>query len=84
MKNRKACIIIFFIVLGALISCNEDLATESGQDSEIFLLPEDQVRLSNDPDKTELFFTTKCSFSQIITNLSPNSGFGRTVLMFFS
>jgi alpha-L-fucosidase len=76
MKKHKVCIIILFIVLGALISCNEDLATESGQESEIFLLPEDQVRLSNDPDKTEIFRDAGLG---LFIHWGPNSQIGSEI-----
>jgi alpha-L-fucosidase len=78
MKNQKVCIIILFLLSGILFACTGEQATESRQESEsnIFLLPEDQVRLSNDMEKTEIFRDAGLG---LFIHWGPNSQIGTEI-----
>ena len=58
-KGKTAfCLLIVFLAIGSLPSCSpREPAESSGPNAErrVDLLAEDQVRLSNTPEKTEIF-----------------------------
>ena len=51
----KSWILILVVFPIFIISCNTNQVPENNRKSPSLLIPEDQVRLSNDPDKTDIF-----------------------------
>jgi hypothetical protein len=82
MQKRKIPWItfyVYFILLGFLVfvfSCARDQAPDSHLESQVPLLSEDRVRLSNDPDKTEIFRDAGLG---LFVHWGPNSQVGSEI-----
>ena len=84
MKNKLARISLLilvgdFILVCSLIfffSCDSNDFTYKDSNSQIQVLPEDQVRLSNDPDKTDIFRDAGLG---LFVHWGPNSQMGSEI-----
>jgi alpha-L-fucosidase len=55
MYTEKSWIIFLAIILAVLSACKTNKISDNSSESPVILIPEDQVRLSNDPEKTDIF-----------------------------
>jgi alpha-L-fucosidase len=76
MKMQNCCILFLLIFMSFLFSCEKDQAPDNQSVSPIPLLSEDQVRLSNDPDKTEIFRDAGLG---LFVHWGPNSQMGTEI-----
>jgi alpha-L-fucosidase len=72
--RKKRISVIFFLIF--LISCSTNQVSENQQESAVPLIPEDQVRLSNDPGKTEIFRNAGLG---LFVHWGPNSQVGSEI-----
>ena len=72
--QKKRISVIFFLIF--LISCSTNQVSENQQESAVPLIPEDQVRLSNDPSKTEIFRDAGLG---LFVHWGPNSQLGSEI-----
>jgi alpha-L-fucosidase len=73
---HKVYLIILFVFVSFLSSCNKNQDPDSHANSQVPLLPEDQVRLSNDPAKTEVFRDAGLG---LFIHWGPNSQLGTEI-----
>ena len=73
---KKEWLLIVFVFMNFLISCNKDHPAASTIERQVQLLPEDQVRLSNDPEKTEVFRDAGLG---LFVHWGPNSQLGSEI-----
>ena len=76
MRIPKSILFILFISIGLIISCDKDTSLEGTVERQVQLLPEDQVRLSNDPEKTEVFRDAGLG---LFVHWGPNSQVGSEI-----
>jgi alpha-L-fucosidase len=76
MGMKKSWLIFFLLLVSFFISCANDRMPKSQPEQQVFLLPEDQVRLSNDPDKTEVFRDAGLG---LFVHWGPNSQVGSEI-----
>ena len=76
MRIPKRILFILFIFIGLIISCDKDQSREGIVERQVQLLPEDQVRLSNDPEKTEVFRDAGLG---LFVHWGPNSQVGSEI-----
>jgi alpha-L-fucosidase len=72
-KNRS---IILLLLASFFFSCDRDQIPDSSLEQQVSLLAEDQVRLSNDPDKTEVFRDAGLG---LFVHWGPNSQVGSEI-----
>jgi alpha-L-fucosidase len=69
-------VLVLFFIIGFSYSCNPDQVLEENVQSSIPLIPEDQVRLSNDPERTEIFRDAGLG---LFIHWGPNSQIGSEI-----
>jgi alpha-L-fucosidase len=78
-ENRWVFLFVSFVLFGFLVfvfSCEKIQAPDGELESRVLLLPEDQVRLSNDPEKTEIFRDAGLG---LFVHWGPNSQLGSEI-----
>ena len=76
MAKKKCLFIFLFLLVSFLFYCDNDQMPDSRLEQQVSLSPEDQVRLSNDPDKTEVFRDAGLG---LFIHWGPNSQIGSEI-----
>ncbi len=76
MGMRSVCFLCLISFISFHFSCDKMQNADSQMESQVSLLPEDQVRLSNDPDKTEVFRDAGLG---LFVHWGPNSQVGSEI-----